>query len=106
MFYADRDTATGKIINSYLTNTANVEDKVIHKLFSDNRWEFKYVVNACAAVRNHATHTRGFRAKPCWICYYLGRDEIINTLNEGKSIVVDRYAFSGVCATLQITSLL
>ena len=39
----DRSTVIGKQINEYLTNKANLDDHVIHLLFSSNRWELSYV---------------------------------------------------------------
>ncbi|RMZ87656.1 hypothetical protein DV736_g5119, partial [Chaetothyriales sp. CBS 134916] len=36
---ADRTTATGQMINSYLTRQANQDDHSIHLLFAANRWE-------------------------------------------------------------------
>lgn len=35
----DRDTPTGKMINSYLQGTSQQDDHSIHLLFSANRWE-------------------------------------------------------------------
>ena len=34
-----RTTATGKVINSYLTGEIELEDHAVHLLFSANRWE-------------------------------------------------------------------
>lgn len=39
MRFPDRTTITGKIINSYLTNGVDLDDRAIHLLFSANRWE-------------------------------------------------------------------
>jgi len=35
----DRTTAIGKMIDSYLNNTTEMDDRAIHLLFSANRWE-------------------------------------------------------------------
>ena len=35
----DRETAIGQQINAYLTNAAELDDHVVHLLFSANRWE-------------------------------------------------------------------
>lgn len=43
--FPDRTTPTGMMINSYLTNQAQLEDHSVHLLFSANRWE------AAAALR-------------------------------------------------------
>ncbi|KPI42141.1 Thymidylate kinase [Cyphellophora attinorum] len=37
--FPDRSTPTGKMINSYLTGSAQQDDHSIHLLFSANRWE-------------------------------------------------------------------
>jgi len=34
------------MINGYLTNAVNLDDRVLHLLFSANRWEAKYGVAA------------------------------------------------------------
>jgi len=68
MRFPNRETATGKSINDYLTNREfQMNDQCIHLLFSANRWE--------------------------------QRDYIERTLKSGKTIICDRYAFSGVAFT-------
>lgn len=37
--FPDRTTQTGKIIDSYLVNGVELDDKAVHLLFSANRWE-------------------------------------------------------------------
>jgi dTMP kinase len=59
----DRSTPTGKMINSYLTGSAQQDDHSIHLLFSANRWE---------AIQG-----------------------ILQTLESGVNIIIDRYSFSG-----------
>ena len=61
--FPDRTTATGQLINGYLTGQSEQSDQAIHLLFSANRWE--------------------------------AASEIINDLNNGITIVIDRYSFSG-----------
>lgn len=39
--FPDRTTATGAVINQYLQNEAELDDHVIHLLYSANRWEAK-----------------------------------------------------------------
>ena len=39
MRFPDRTTATGKLIDGYLQNSSNLDDRAIHLLFSANRWE-------------------------------------------------------------------
>ena len=41
-----RTTEIGKSINSYLTSDLNLDDRVIHLLFSANRWEMKADIDA------------------------------------------------------------
>lgn len=67
MRFPDRTTATGKIIDAYLRNGVELDDRAVHLLFSSNRWE------AAASIREK--------------------------LQEGITLVVDRYAYSGVCFT-------
>jgi dTMP kinase len=42
MRFPDRTTPIGTMINAYLTNNADMDDKAIHLLFSANRWEMRY----------------------------------------------------------------
>ena len=35
----DRTTTIGKMINAYLTEEAELDDRAVHLLFSANRWE-------------------------------------------------------------------
>ena len=67
MRFPDRDTNIGKTISSYLKNESNLEDHVIHLLFSANRWERK--------------------------------NDLVQALESGQHVIVDRYAFSGVAFT-------
>ena len=62
--FSDRTTSSGAIINSYLGCKKELEDHVVHLLFSANRWEL--------------------------------RKEVIETLESGTSVCIDRYAYSGV----------
>jgi dTMP kinase len=39
MCYPNRASATGKLINEYLTQKAEMDDHAVHLLFSANRWE-------------------------------------------------------------------
>ncbi|KAF0988970.1 hypothetical protein HZS_7360 [Henneguya salminicola] len=67
--FPDRTTEIGKVIDSYLTKTNKneIEDHVIHLLFSANRWEKK--------------------------------NYIIEKINKGVHIIMDRYGYSGVAYT-------
>lgn len=77
--FPNRDTPIGKIIDSYLQNKEHViftgendmplqgkdiDDRVIHLLFSANRWEMS--------------------------------NYIINLLNSGTNVILDRYIYSGI----------
>ncbi|GAA5894780.1 hypothetical protein JCM6882_006679 [Rhodosporidiobolus microsporus] len=62
--FPDRTLTTGKMIDSYLSQKADLDDRAIHLLFSANRWE---------------------RA-----------NQILEDLDNGITVVCDRYAFSGI----------
>lgn len=62
--FPDRTTKVGKLIDSYLKDNEDLDDNVLHLLFSANRWEKVNELNAA--------------------------------LDNGKTVIVDRYAFSGV----------
>ncbi|RGB28107.1 protein ZEU1 [Rhizophagus diaphanus] len=62
--FPDRKTTIGQIINGYLANDKELDDKAIHLLFSANRWE-------CMK-------------------------DMKNLLLSGTTLIVDRYAYSGV----------
>ncbi|XP_050727123.1 thymidylate kinase-like isoform X2 [Eriocheir sinensis] len=64
MRFPDRTTQIGGLIDGYLSQGVDLEDHVIHLLFSANRWEFL--------------------------------PKMKSTLESGTSIIIDRYAFSGV----------
>lgn len=64
MRFPDRTTGIGSLINAYLGCNTELEDHVVHLLFSANRWEMV--------------------------------EEMKKSLNSGITIIVDRYAFSGV----------
>ena len=65
--FPDRETQTGRLIDAYLREHADVDDRAIHLLYSANRWERR------AALERE--------------------------LAAGTTLVVDRYAFSGVAYT-------
>jgi len=65
---ADRSTSIGKMIDAYLTNATEIDDRCVHLLFSANRWE------AAAEIRA--------------------------AISRGETVVVDRYAYSGVAFSL------
>lgn len=61
--FPNRTTPIGQMINSYLSGESEIEDHVIHLLFSANRWEMA--------------------------------PKITKLINEGVTVVVDRYYYSG-----------
>lgn len=61
--FPDRTTTTGKMIDSYLKQSSELDDHAVHLLFAVNRWE---------------------KAK-----------SILEDLQQGTTVVCDRYAFSG-----------
>ncbi|KAI8342394.1 thymidylate kinase-like protein [Chlamydoabsidia padenii] len=63
--FPDRTTQTGKMIDSYLKQSTQMDDRAIHLLFSANRWE--------------------------------AMEHMKTLLETGTTLIVDRYAFSGVC---------
>lgn len=66
MKFPDRTTPVGKILNSYLSNTAaDLEDRAVHLLFAANRWE-------------------------------VARKIEMAVQEEGKVVIADRYAWSGM----------
>ena len=65
--FPDRTTIFGKEIDKFLKNHKKIEDKMIHLLFSINRWELK--------------------------------SKIIDLLNSGKNVIMDRYSYSGIAYT-------
>lgn len=63
--FPDRTTPVGQLIDDYLkTSSKQVDDHVMHLLFSANRWELS--------------------------------KRIRNTLLQGTTVIVDRYAYSGI----------
>lgn len=62
--FPDRTTATGHMIDAYLSSKVDLDDHALHLLFSANRWE--------------------------------KAERIREALSRGESVIVDRYAFSGV----------
>ena len=40
--FPDRTTATGKMINDYLSSKAELDDHAVHLLFAANRWEKRH----------------------------------------------------------------
>ncbi|KAJ3875912.1 P-loop containing nucleoside triphosphate hydrolase protein [Lentinula edodes] len=70
--FPDRSTPIGKMIDSYLHSQSDLDDHVVHLLFSANRWEFA--------------------------------STILSYLEQGKLVLCDRYAFSGIAFSVAKSS--
>jgi MoxR-like ATPase len=46
MRFPDRETAIGKLIDGFLAQRAELDDRAVHLLFSANRWEKRCVSSA------------------------------------------------------------
>lgn len=62
--FPDRTTLIGELINGYLQQAQDMDDRAVHLLFSANRWE--------------------------------ASGSLAQALADGKTVVCDRYAYSGV----------
>lgn len=65
--FPNRETATGKMLNSYLAGATECNDRSTHLVFSANRWE--------------------------------SVDSMLELINSGVTLIVDRYTYSGVAYT-------
>jgi dTMP kinase len=75
MRFPERSTPIGQKINAYLTNATELNDKTLHELFCQNRYDFQIQFQPNR---------------------WEFKDTILDHLNSGRTIVADRYAFSGV----------
>ncbi|KAK2969804.1 hypothetical protein RJ640_028084 [Escallonia rubra] len=123
--FPDRNTGVGQMISSYLANESQLDDRAIHLLFSANRWEKRRLSDKFAAfASSQAERAASRRASILQIQEELlgfGDDEIIGFLKRldshvkgewamkaagislmetklrtGKTLIVDRYSYSGV----------
>ncbi|KAG5461819.1 MAG: thymidylate kinase-domain-containing protein [Olpidium bornovanus] len=91
------------MINGYLSNTHDLDDRAVHLLFSANRWEAMYAPAGCSRISvreeglrwpiflsNFQVCRTSRKTKPCT------RKSMSESLKKGVTLVVDRYAFSGV----------
>ncbi|XP_022423937.1 thymidylate kinase isoform X2 [Delphinapterus leucas] len=110
--FPERSTEIGKLLSSYLEKKSEVEDHSVHLLFSANRWEhvlphgwlpeaasrsalflFSPVPAACSPERLPHLGLRDASGRTFrWPL-------IKEKLSQGITLVVDRYAFSGVAFT-------
>ncbi|XP_057407644.1 thymidylate kinase isoform X3 [Balaenoptera acutorostrata] len=118
--FPERSTEIGKLLSSYLEKKSEVEDHSVHLLFSANRWEhvfphgwlpkstsrsplflFSPVPAACSPERLlhlGLSDASGWTFR--WLCLVPSHRPLIKEkLSQGVTLVVDRYAFSGVAFT-------
>jgi dTMP kinase len=86
--FPDRGSAVGRVLDSYLKSGTELDDAAVHLLFSANRWEKR-----CAFAR--ARRPRSLRPSLTAPASAL----LEQALREGTTLVVDRYAYSGVAFT-------
>jgi dTMP kinase len=51
--FPDRTTAVGKLLDAYLQNRAELDDRCVHLLFSANRWEASERMRGALAAGKH-----------------------------------------------------
>ena len=90
--FPDRQTGTGRMIDSYLTSKTELDDAAVHLLFCANRWEKK------SAYANAAFSITVGNMSPDLLCGF-DREAMLSVLQSGTTLVVDRYSFSGVVFT-------
>ena len=91
--FPDRTSGCGKMIDAYLKSQSELDDAAVHLLFSANRWEKR-----CArAVRGRCAGGDAFSRADAALLLYSALMEA--TLRAGTTLVVDRYAYSGVAFT-------
>lgn len=90
---ADRTTTLGSFLDQYLKNAATADDFSVHLVFAANRWEKRYVARLALAMPSAP-------ASPYYARYitalFNSRQEMLAKLRAGTTLVIDRYAFSGV----------
>ncbi|KAM6063369.1 thymidylate kinase isoform 2-T2 [Chlamydotis macqueenii] len=107
--FPERTTEIGQLISSYLGKEKNLEDHTVHLLFSANRWEHVCNISTpCALLDSRTGELRLHQPRLC--IYRLSRVTgpcfarkavplMKDKLHQGITLVVDRYAFSGVAFT-------
>jgi dTMP kinase len=78
MGFPDRSTTIGCMLNAYLEGAKELDDRAVHLLFAANRWER-------ASTPSPPLDPR--------------RQEIVQRVSAGETLLVDRYSFSGVAFT-------
>ena len=65
--FPDRSTDVGQMISSYLSNKSQLDDHMIHLLFSANRWEKRFVMLLLCCLMCSGLWNFGYRLK-CLVC--------------------------------------
>ena len=97
--FPDRTSGCGRMIDAYLKSQSELDDAAVHLLFSANRWE-KRCAAACVETSLGRCFGAFFRSSVD-ACLTLARRSALMeaTLRAGTTLVVDRYAYSGVAFT-------
>lgn len=97
--FPDRQTGTGRMIDSYLTSKTELDDAAVHLLFCANRWEKRssQMLQFLTQVAKHE-HCSWRRSSPDLFCGR-AREAMLSALQSGTTLVVDRYSYSGVVFT-------
>ena len=82
----DRTTPIGQMIDSYLKSQVEMDDHVIHLLFSANRWEARY-------SPAHTSATPPACRSSADTCQ---SKTIASLLSAGVTVLCDRYYYSGI----------
>ncbi|XP_069325368.1 thymidylate kinase isoform X1 [Eulemur rufifrons] len=103
--FPERSTEIGKLLSSYLEKKSEVEDHSVHLLFSANRWEQGSFITLAGVQwcqpSSQQPQTPGLQQPSCpsLLSSCDNRPLIKEKLSQGVTLVVDRYAFSGVAFT-------
>ncbi|CAN0421144.1 unnamed protein product, partial [Ectocarpus sp. 12 AP-2014] len=94
MRFPDRTTPIGHMINGFLQNTTDIEDRCVHLLFSANRWEAERLLSSLCLRFLYLVWYRGDRV--FYNTPVIRESKIRELLKAGTTVVCDRYAYSGV----------
>ncbi|KAK7472404.1 hypothetical protein VKT23_000518 [Stygiomarasmius scandens] len=84
--FPDRTTAIGKMIDAHLRSQSELDGRAFHLLFSANLWELVQVIVSFTATLIYS--------RLSFIIHL--SSQIEKSLQEGTTVVCDRYAFSGI----------
>lgn len=105
MRFPDRTTPIGQMIDSYLKSQAQMDDHVIHLLFSANRWEAVYVfilsfppflLFSSLSHARLAIKTAHIQTETDRLTRSKHRKTITSELSQGTTLILDRYYHSGI----------